>query len=463
MSQDDERDSDTGTAAITDGKPPMVRRRSVLAATAAFGAAAALPFSAASFARVAGANDRVNVAVIGAAGRGRILAKSFANAAGARVSHICDVDRRVLEEVPAELDEAGKPRPATGGDLRDVLDSKDVDAVAIATPDHWHAPASLMALDAGKHVYVEKPCSHNPREGELLIEAQAKHGLVVQMGNQQRSSPESQELKDAVDAGELGDIYHVYTWYANDRGTIGRGQPVEPPPWLDWELWQGPAPRRAFQDNYVHYNWHWFWHWGTGELCNNAAHELDIARWMLDAAFPEKVAVAGARRFFTDDDWETYDTIEARYTIPGDRTAVWEGHSCNRVERFGRSRGSVLYGTKGHAIVDRAGYELYDLTGELIRENKAPSASSDTSDLTGGGRLTDLHVENFLDVVRGGSSVQSSPIDEGHRSTLLCLLGNIGYRVGEELSCDPANGRPAGGEAMALWSRTYEPGWEPKV
>ena len=441
----------------------MKNRRDFLRAAAGAGVlAGSLGIGAASYGQVLGASDRLRVAVMGVRSRGRALIYGFAKA-GCAVTHICDVDGEVLDEVSGEMREKGLAAPNTETDVRRILDDGSVDALVIAAPDHWHAPATLLALEAGKHVYVEKPCGHNPREGELLVEAQEKYGKVVQMGNQQRSAVESIELIQAIRAGELGELYKAYTWYANNRGTIGNGMAQPPPPRLDWDLWQGPAPRRRFMDNYVHYNWHWFWHWGTGETCNNAAHELDIARWALDVQHPERVTARGSRRFFADDDWEMYDTMELRLDYPDNKSIEWDGHSCNNVRRFGKGRGTLLYGSKGSAIVDRMGYRIFDLDGNRVGERLRKAASADTRDLVGADELTDAHIANFADVVRGKASGQRSPIQEGTTSTLMCHLGNIAYRTNSVLRCNPETGRISARRARRHWARDYEPGWEMKV
>ena len=441
----------------------MASRRTVLKNAVGGGAAmAASSFSAASYARIIGSNDRLNLAIMGVRSRGKLLAQSF-HRIDQNISRLVDVDRRVLAKIGSELANFGVKGAQPEIDVRRTLESKDIDALVVATPDHWHAPAAMMAMDAGKHVYLEKPSNHNPQEGEWLVAAQARTGKIVQMGNQQRSSPQTIALMRAVRDGELGDLYHAETWYANARGSIGNGQQVAPPDELDWDLWQGPAPRRAYQDNVVPYNWHWFWHWGTGETCNNAAHELDVARWALDVQNPREVSAQGSRRFFKDDDWEMYDTLEARFEYSHGRTITWEGHSCNRVKQYGRGRGTCLYGTKGWAIVDREGFEIYDRNGKLVREAKRATSSTNTADLVGGGRLTDLHVQNFVDSVRGTATQQHSPIDEGVTSTLMCHLANIAYRTGETLRTDSGTGRIENDCAQPYWGREYEPGWQPRV
>jgi predicted dehydrogenase len=437
-------------------------RRSFLKSGATIAALGVAAGCATTSAQVLGANERLNVAVMGVRSRGKALIFGFAKM-GARVTHIIDVDTRVLDEVSGEMVAKGLPSPKLERDVRKAIEDKDLDALVIAAPDHWHAPAAIMALAAGKHVYLEKPSSHSPREDELLITAQEKYGKVVQMGNQQRSAPESIELMTRIGEGEIGEIYQAETWYANNRGSIGNGTKMPAPNWLDWELWQGPAPRRDYQDNLVHYNWHWFWHWGTGETCNNAAHELDIARWAMGLTHPIRVSADGSRRFHTGDDWEMYDTMELKLDYEGDRSISWSGHSCNKAPTFGRTRGTQLLGTKGWAIVDRSGYEIYNPAGERVGERKREATSAASSaDLIGADELTDLHIGNFIDTVRGKAVRQASPIQDGAVSTLMCHLGNLAYRTDGQLRIDPESGRPMSDRAMALWAREYHEGWAPE-
>lgn len=439
----------------------MTTRRKFLQTSAALVGATA--FSASSYARILGANDRINLGFMGTNSRGASVLKSFvaSDGKGINITHNCDVDSRVLSKTAGLIKSLGYDEPKSDKDIRKILEDKTLDAVYIAAPDHWHAPAGIMALEAGKHVYVEKPLSHNPHEGEMFIAAQNKYGKVVQMGNQQRSSIETLELKRLIDEGVLGNVYRAETWYSNKRGSIGNGKVADVPDWLDWDLWQGPAPRTAYRDNLVHYNWHWFWHWGTAELCNNAAHELDVARLLLDVELPEKVSVEGGRHFYTTDDWEMYDTIEAQYKFAGGKSIEWSGHSCNKAPRWGRSRGTIVYGTKGHAIVDRAGFELYDLAGKLIKEVTIKGkAATSSSDLAGGGSLTDNHTKNFLDTIRGTASKQSSPVEVGHTSTMLCHLGNIAYRTGEDVIMNTETGKAKNKAAQKLWGRTHQSGWD---
>ncbi len=412
---------------------------------------------------MAAPSNKIVVAVMGVNSRGEELAKTFARAEGSEVAYICDVDTRAIEKCVKEVDMEKRPEAKTPEgvtDFRRALDDPDVDALVIAAPDHWHAPATLMALQAGKHVYVEKPCGHNPREGEMLVEAQRHYGRVVQMGNQQRSSPESMQVIQAIREGLIGRPYYARAWYANTRRSIGWGKEAEVPDWLDYELWQGPAPRTPYRSNIIHYNWHWFWRWGTGEICNNGTHEIDVCRWVLDVDYPVRVTSAGGR-FHYDDDWEFYDTQVASFDFEGGRTITWEGRSCNGRPVEGRGRGASIHGEKGTVIIDRSGYVVYDQDNNEIWK-RTRSSSDSALDTRGGGSLTDLHAANFLASIRGDAQ-PNAPIDEGHQSVLLCHLGNIAQHTGRTLTCDPATGRILDDDAaMQRWGRDYEPGWEPK-
>lgn len=436
----------------------MDRRTMIKSAGATLGVAA----SASSYARILGANDRLNVAIVGVNGRGRAHMSAFTKQPNTLVSHFVDVDSTVLATRAREFAAKGNPVPKTEHDYRKMLERKDIDIVTVATPDHWHAKLGVDAMNAGKHVYLEKPIGMAPAEGEALIAVQKRTGRTLQVGNQQRSSRETRQLVDLVRAGELGDIYEAQTWYANNRVSIGRGQETAPPPNLDWDLWQGPRPRGPYRSNLVPYNWHWFWKYGTGELCNNAMHELDVARWMMGLAYPEGVTARGARHFYRDDDWEMYDSLALDLHYADGRTIRWAGESCNAMLRYGRGRGVLLLGTKGSAVVDRNGFELFDLSGKQTKA-VAAAASSETTGTVGEGELDILHAANFIDVIRGRSTALASPIAEGHISTTLCHLGNIAYRTGSDLKIDTATGKPEGAEAMKLWSVDYEPGWEIKA
>jgi predicted dehydrogenase len=316
-----------------------------------------------------------------------------------------------------------------------------------AACNHWHAPSAILACQAGKHVYVEKPCSHNPREGELLVAAARKADRRVQMGNQRRSYPKIIEAMQALREGAIGRVYFAQSWYTNNRPTIGKGEAGTPPAGLDYELWEGPAPHRAFKSNYLHYNWHWFWHWGNGELGNNGVHMIDLCRWGLGADYPSQVTSAGGRYRYKDDQ-ETPDTHVVSFDFPGGRTATWEGFSCNQIPL--KAVEVLFQGETGSLAIIGNGYAVFDPKGKEVK--KVPGTSSD-----------EMHIDNLLAAIRSGEKLNSE-IEEGHKSTLLCHLGNIAHRTGRTLHCDPTNGRvkddPA---ALKMWSREYASGWEPKV
>jgi predicted dehydrogenase len=333
--------------------------------------------------------------------------------------------------------------------MRRIFDDPAVDAVAIATPDHWHAPATILACAAGKHVYVEKPACHNPREGELMIDASRKHRRVVQLGTQRRSMPGIIEAVERVHAGEIGRVLFSRGWYNADRKPIGHGKPAPVPEWLDYSLWQGPAPERPYHDNVIHYNWHWFWHWGTGELGNNGIHSLDICRWGLKVDYPTRVTAGGGKYFF-DDDQETPDTQIVTWDF-GDKAITWEGRNWHLRGFEGAGFGIGFYGDKGSLVTDGRKYEIYDPDNKLLATHNQGFPGHDP------------HLNNFLECIRSGSRPHAD-IEDGHKSTLLCHLGNIAYRTGHTLDCDPANGHPKNDPAAeALWSREYRAGWEPKV
>jgi predicted dehydrogenase len=367
----------------------------------------------------------------------------------------------VLAKAVAATAEGQRP-PAKGvADIRRVLDDKNVDAIVIAAPDHWHTPATILALQAGKHVYLEKPTGHNPREDELVAEAGRKYKHHVQVGTQARSHPQTVEIVQAIREGLVGTPYLARAWYANTRGTIGKGKVVPVPSTLDYELWQGPAPRTPYRDNVVHYNWHWFKQWGTGEICNNGTHEIDVGRWALGVDYPTSVFATGGRFHFADD-WEFPDTQEVTFEFEGGKSIIWQGQSCNGLHLYGRPRGTAILGTGGSAVIDRDGYVVYDLKNTVVRQS-APIAKGDNLNTVGDDPLTQLHVDNFTNAVRTGSTL-TAPIEDGAKTGMLTHLGTISHQVGRKLTIDPKNGHIIGdADAAKLWSREYDPRWKPVV
>ena len=403
--------------------------------------------------------EKVVVAVVGVNGRGVVHAQNFAALPNSEVAYIVDVDASVLSKGVTAATKSQTKTPATIKDFRRALDDKSVDAIAIATPDHWHAPMTLLAMQAGKHVYLEKPSGHDPREDEMLIAASKRHRMQVQLGTQRRSGPRFFEAIQALKDGVIGTPYHAHTWYANTRVGIGKGKPVPVPATLDWDLWQGPAPRTAYRDNVVHYNWHWFKRWGTGEICNNGTHEIDVARWLLGVDYPIAVYSSGARHHFTDD-WEFPDAQEATFEFEGGKSISWHGQSCNGLQMYGRSRGTTILGTAGSLVIDQDGYALYDLKNKVVKES-AVAQKGDALNTTGDDALTQLHMQNFLDAIRTGAPL-NAPITDGAKTGLLCHLGTIAHQTGRKLRVDPATGHILGdAEAMKLWGREYASGWMP--
>jgi predicted dehydrogenase len=290
-------------------------------------------------------------------GRGSALAAALASLADAEVAYMCDVDRRRLANGMKQLGGAKSQHPQAVADFRKILDDKSVDALVVAAPDHWHAPAAILACSAGKHVYVEKPCCHNPHEGELAIAAARKHDRIVQVGTQRRSWPALIEAVEKMRAGEIGRVLYARAWYANHRPSIGRGKPAPVPEWLDYSLWQGPAPERPFKDNYLHYFWHNYWHWGTGEMGNNGVHGLDLCRWGLGVDYPTRV-VSGGGKYRYEDDQQTPDTHTVTFEF-GDRAIFWEGLSWSPRGMEGESFGASFHGERGTLVMTGSGYAIY--------------------------------------------------------------------------------------------------------
>lgn len=439
----------------------MATRREFIDAMAVGAAGVALGVTAKSYARILGANERLNLAIIGLNGRGYAhLAGIKANETSARVASVCDVDAEILQKFAATAQKEMSDAPVAEKDFRKVLDSHDVDAITIATPDHWHAPMAISALQAGKHVYLEKPCSHNPGEGEMLVAAQRKYGKLVQLGTQQRSSPHTIEIIQNIREGIIGRPYFAKAWYVNTRKSIGQGKEVAVPTRLDWDLWQGPAPRRPYTDNVHPYNWHWFRIYGTGETLNNGTHEVDVCRWALGVDYPKRVSSSGGRYHFKDD-WQFYDTLVTSFEYD-DALIAWEGKSCQGMKYYSRDRGSTIMGTTGTVLVDRDGYEIYDLAGKKVSERNAGSKTS-SSDLVGRDSMTDAHFANFINAVRQQEKLHA-PIADGNISVSMLHLSNIAWEVNRELPLDPADGHiKSDPEAMKMWSREYEKGWEPRL
>jgi len=396
------------------------------------------------------AEEPSNRVVVGMMGlkRGMQLAEQFAVQPGVEIRYVCETDSERGNAAADSIEKLSSKRPQVIGDFRRILDDRQVDALVCAAPNHWHGPATILACAAGKHVYVEKPCCHNPREGELMVAAARKYKRAVQVGTQRRSSEKIAEAFRLLQEGVIGDVHSARASYGKGRESIGRGKQVPVPAHIDYELWQGPAPRIPFTDNRLHYSWHWFWHYGNGELGNNGVHSLDVCRWGLGVDYPNRVTSSGGRYYY-DDDQQTPDTQIVAFEFPDRKLITWHGESCNRF----KTPFAVFCGSNGSLeILDGGGFIVYAHRNKVLREE--PGTIGEPS-----------HIQNFLSAIRDDNpQALNCEIEEGHKSTLLCHLGNIAHRTGRTLNCNPQNGQIQNdAEAMKLWSRDYEPGWEPKV
>jgi predicted dehydrogenase len=372
-----------------------------------------------------GANERVRVAVVGLRSRGSEVAREFARNKGAEVVAVCDIDDAMFARPVKAIEGLTGKAPRTEKDFRKLLDDKGVDALANATPDHWHALIAVMACQAGKDVYTEKPASHNVVEGRRMVEAARKYDRVVQLGTQRRSM---NHVKDAIEharSGGIGTVGMARAWIHQQRKPIGHGQPGPVPAGVDYAMWQGPAPDRPFYPNRFHYNWHWFWNWGTGEIGNNGIHGLDVARWGLGVDAPLTVASSGGKYVF-DDDQEVPDTQIATFEFPK-ACLVWEHRMWSKHGTEGHGFGIAFYGDKGTLLVDERGWSVEDPDGGKPEKPVGGKATNGY----------DAHVQNFLDCVHSRQK-PNADIEIGHLSTRLCHLGNIAFRLGRKLTFDPA-------------------------
>jgi predicted dehydrogenase len=433
-------------------------RKTTLATTGTVLAGTAL--SAKSYRKVIGANERIQVAI---AGLGRRVSAMYRpiemKKNNVELVYLCDVMESQRVKAAKEMSTRLDYTPKLENDIRKVLADKNVDAFFNLTPDHWHAPGSIMALKEGKHVYVEKPCSHNMAENELLVAAQKKYDRVVQMGNQQRSAQHTIDIIKEIHNGVIGKPYKALAFFSNKRGEVPLQKPASIPTGLDWELFQGPAVRRDYTSETWNYNWHWYgWNYGTAELGNNGTHELDVARWSLQVDFPNHVEANGTKTAFVNDGWEMYDTMEATFSFDNNTTITWDGKSRNGFNTYGGGRGTIIYGSEGSVYVNRDLYKLYDRDGNLVKEVKAKTKEGGI-ELGGGGGMSTIHVQNFFETIRGKETLQA-PIDDASKSMALVHFGNVAYRIGNGFDIDPSTGRMLDRKALALWGREYAKGWE---
>lgn len=436
--------------------------KQVAIGTAAISVGGVLPgFSAKSYRNIVGANDKIRMGAVGVNARGNALAGGFAREKNCEIAYVCDVDKRAIAKCITNVEKIGGNRAIGEKDIRKLLEFKDLDAVIIATPEHWHAPAALMAMKAGKHIYLEKPTSHNPAENEILLEAVKKYKVVAATGMQRRSWPNiARAIRDIQD-GAIGDVHYGKCWYANNRSSIGVGKPTAIPDWLDWELWQGPAPRvEAYKDNFLHYNWHWFYNWGTGEAGNNGVHFIDIIRWGMGLSYPTGVSSTGGRYTYADD-WEFPDTQVINFEFDNNKMITWEGRSCNARTIEDATVGAVFYGTKGSLAIDGGNsYKIYDQQNKAVKNITSDMGFTEGDITNPTQQLDHYHFANFLDGIRKGTTLNAD-ISVGCISSTLAQLGNIAQRTKSTFRTNPENGRILNNKAASkLWSRKYQKGWE---
>ncbi|MBM83521.1 MAG: dehydrogenase [Planctomycetaceae bacterium] len=414
------------------------------------GAASATTLFSAPAVQAQGANERVTVATIGCGGQGSAHVRSLLGLKDARLAYVCDVDKGRLAKAAATAPDA---KAVT--DLRRVLDDKNVDAVTIATPDHWHATAGLLALEAGKHVYVEKPCSHNVREGRLLLDKARAKNLKVQHGTQSRSSQGIANAVQMLRDGIIGDVFVAKSWNWQRRANIGRAQPATPPETLNYDMWVGPAEYVPYQSNRLHYNWHWWYNFGCGGIGNDGIHDLDYAMWGLGVdTHPSTVSGMGSK-FFFDDDQEFPDTQQVTFEYPGNgqtgkrRMLVYEQRLWSTTYPHNVDSGAEFYGTKGMMFLSKRG--KITIRGERNREIK------DRPEGRIGGSVSN-HQQNWIDCIRSGKTPRAD-IEIAHRTATVVHLGNIGARVGKTLEFDAKNERITNDQAAdKMLSREYREG-----
>lgn len=406
--------------------------------------------------------DKIRLGVIGVNGRGKGMASGLAKMPECEITYICDVDSRAMESCIAMIRDITGKSPKGETDLRKVVKAEDVDGVVIATPDHWHVPAAVLAMREGKHVYLEKPISHSPSENEIILEAAAKYGTVVQGGNQRRSWPNVVAAIEEIRAGNIGEVHFAKGWYTNSRKSIGTGKVVPVPKWLDWELWQGPAPREDYRDNIIHYNWHWFRNWGTGEAMNNGMHFVDLIRWGLGVELPTHVDSIGDRYYY-DDDCEYLDTQMIAFQF-GDKAAChMECRSCNSCPVEGLHMGVTFYGEKANLTISGGNtYVIRNHKGKVLKRVKSDLNFEEGNLMNPSEALDAYHFRNWFDAIRKGTPL-NAPLKEACLSTQLVQYASIAQQVGHSLEINPLNGKILGSDRAVkkLWKRKYEKGWEP--
>ena len=400
------------------------------------------------------ANNKVTLAIMGVRGRGRPLTQYFAEMADVDLKTICDVDQNVVEPAMKIAEEGQGKRPKLEEDIRRVLDDKEIDAIVVATPIHWHSPATILACQAGKDVYVEKPVSHNVREGRLMVEAARKHNRIVQVGTQARSRPNTQKFVDYVHSGKLGEVHMVKVWNCQMRRNIGF-KPDEPvPPGINYDLWTGPIPQLPFNRNRFHGTVNWHWHYGAGDLGNDGIHWIDVARWTLGVGYPNEISGIGRKLYF-DDDQQTPDTQVLAFNYEN-KMLSYEMRLWNAYRMNGGQNGVEVYGTEGKAVSGyfddsrRYGFKIYDKEDRLMHYELAERSGKNP------------HYASFIDCIRSRKK-PNADIEDGHLSSALCHLGNLAGRLNRTLRFDPdTESILDDAEAHKYLTREYRDHWSSK-
>ena len=403
-------------------------------------------------ARWAGANDRIRVAVLGLGGRGRGHVREASANQGVEVVALCDPDSKRLEIATAEHEKATGVKARCVQDPRKILEDSSIDVISVATTNQWHALLTLWALQAGKHVYVEKPVSHALSEGRMMIDAARKYKRFVATGTQRRSNGSFRKVVELLQGGVIGDIYLGRCEYEQHRAPIGFKQPEAPPSWLNWDVWLGPAPQQQYHANLVHYNWHWFWDFGGGEIGNNGPHFLDILRWGMRRGLPTRVQSVGGR-FGAKDQAQTPNTQRTTFVYEDGAEIVNDIRGVYSGDGFSWD----FFGSKGYMHLDyhHVGHSYGCKYQIFLGRNKTPEPSM--------GEYPDVqHYANFITALRAGKpELMNADITEGHLSAGLCHLANVSYRLGRELRFDPKTERFVGDEeANRLLDRQYRKGFE---
>lgn len=395
-------------------------RRSFVAGSSLL--AASVASSGASAA--ADSNDKVRVCVIGVRGRGMGLATNFASNPNSVVTQICDVNENLFADTVKKLRDIQGVEPKPVQDLRRVMDDKSIDAIAVATPDHWHALATIWGCQAGKHVYVEKPISNNVFEGWQEIQAARKYDRLVQVGTQSRSMPHYREAIEYLRSGKLGKVHAAKAWNSQLRRRVNAVADSAVPKGIDWDIWQGPAPEHPYNENRYTYGWRWLWDYGTGDMGNDGVHDLDIARWGLGVDYPTAVQCMGAKLQFDGDIQETPDTQYVTFNFPENKVLIYEQRLWSPYHQEGFENGVAFYGNSGYMLIGRAAWKVVEKGNKVVIDRTA-----DRSDMP--------HIENFVSAIKSKGSLNCD-IEEGYKSTLLAHLGNLAFRLGKPLSFDPA-------------------------